>query len=64
MPSSTPPGIYLRVLHAGPEAGDEAHAGTWHLPDQGAAPSGVGRLAGQGSKGLGLAMRVVGVHRV
>jgi hypothetical protein len=64
MASSTLLGIYLRVLHAGPDAGDEAHAGAWHLPDQGAAPSGASRLVGQGSGGLGLAVWVVGVHAV
>jgi hypothetical protein len=32
--------MYLRVLHVGLEAGDEAHVDAWHLADQGAAPSG------------------------
>jgi hypothetical protein len=31
--------IYCHILHTGVEAGDEAHAGAWDLPDQGLAPS-------------------------
>ena len=59
-----PPGIYRCLLHAGVEVAGEAHVGAWHLPDQGPAPSWDGRLVGQGSGGLGLAVRLVGVQEL
>jgi hypothetical protein len=52
------------LLHACVEAGDEAHPGPCELSEQGAAPSGYGRLVGEGSGGLGLALRLVGVRLV
>jgi hypothetical protein len=52
------------ILHAGVEAVDEAYAGPRDLSDQGSAPSEDGRLVGEGSGGLGLTLRLVGVRPV
>jgi hypothetical protein len=49
------------LLHVVVEAGDEAHPGPWDLSDQGAAPSGARRLVSEGSRGLGLALRLLGI---
>jgi hypothetical protein len=47
------------VLLVGDEAVDKAKLDITHLPDQGAAPSREGCLAGQRSRGLGRDVRVV-----
>jgi hypothetical protein len=47
------------VLLKGDEAFDKAKSDAPHLPDQGAAPSREGCLAGQKSRGLGRDVRVV-----
>jgi hypothetical protein len=47
------------VLLAGDDVADKAKLDTTHLPDQGAAPSREGCLAGQRSRGLGCDVRVV-----
>jgi hypothetical protein len=52
------------VLLVGDEAVDKAKLDATHLPDQGAAPSREGCLAGQRSGGLGRDMRVVVVPKV
>jgi hypothetical protein len=51
-------------LHTGVEAADEAHTGERDLSDQGPAPSRDARLVGEGSEGLALALRLVGVWPV
>jgi hypothetical protein len=53
---------YNSFLHTGVEAGDEANSGLWDLSDQGAAPSGGGRLVGEGSGGLRLALQLLDVQ--
>jgi hypothetical protein len=55
---------YNSLLHACVEAGDEAHPDPQDLSDQGAAPLGSSRLVGEGSRGLGLALRLLGVRPV
>jgi hypothetical protein len=52
------------LLHAGVEAIDEAHKGEWDISDQGPAPSEDGRLVGEESGGMGLAMWRVGVQAI
>jgi hypothetical protein len=52
------------VLLTGDEVADKAKSDTTHLPDQGAAPSREGCLAGQRSGGLGRNVRVVVVSGV
>jgi hypothetical protein len=52
------------VLLVGAEAPDKAQSGARHLRDQGAAPSGEGRLAHQRSEGLSYDVRVVSVCEV
>jgi hypothetical protein len=52
------------LLHVGVEAGDEVHPGPRDLSDQGAAPSGERRLVGEESRGLGLALRLLGIQPV
>jgi hypothetical protein len=44
------------LLHVGVEAADEAHVGERDLSDKGPAPSGDGRLVGEGFRDLGLAL--------
>jgi hypothetical protein len=51
--------IIIVVLFIGDEAADKAKSDAKHLPDQGAAPSREGCLAGQRSGGLGCGVRVV-----
>jgi hypothetical protein len=51
--------IIIVVLFIGDEAADKAKSDAKHLPDQGAAPSREGCLAGQRSRGLGCGVRVV-----
>jgi hypothetical protein len=52
------------LLHPGIEAADKTRAGPRDLSDPGPPPSGDGRLVGEGSEGLGLALRLVGVPPV
>jgi hypothetical protein len=52
------------VLLTGAEAIDKATSGARHLPNQGAAASREGWLAGQRSRGLGCNVRVVDVRGV
>jgi hypothetical protein len=52
-------------LHIGVEAGDEDYPGPWDLSNQGAATSGGGgQLVDEGSRGLGLALRLLAVRGV
>jgi hypothetical protein len=55
---------YNSLLHIGVEVGDEAHPGPLGLSDQGAAPLGGRRLVGEGSVGLELTLRLLGVRPV
>jgi hypothetical protein len=52
------------LLHAGVEVGDEAHPGPRDLSYQGATLSGERHLVGEGSEGLGLALRLVDVRSI
>jgi hypothetical protein len=52
------------LLHVGVEARDEAHPGPRDLSDQGVGPSWAHRLVGEGSRGLGLALRLLGIRPI